>query len=302
MAEKINFEDLHELALKLSRKPPFTAENIYVDLLLTAAIKEIQLRFGFVLKGGTAIIKAWRTPYRFSYDLDFSLFEGKMPRKQYRNYQPQLEKLLLELGFTIANPESDKHREGGRILILKLLDAPKFLRIPIKISVSAIDSSPCSKPALKKFKPVVPILQKYKLLYPGSFARITGVFVKVLAEEELCAEKIRALATRGAADEWSLLLRDVVDLHMMERSGILDRALSSKKCLQKKFGPIHGTSYWKKFMHFLSKPCDIKIHEEDLAIFFRPEIIGEKSATKVIEKVRSRLGKIFGGANLERGK
>ena len=116
---------MHELALRLSRKPPFTAENIYVDLLLTSAIGDIQSRFGFVLKGGTAIVKAWFPAYRFSYDLDFSHFRGESPRKQYRKYQEELEKLVSDLGFQITNPESDKHREGGRVFVLKLIDGPR---------------------------------------------------------------------------------------------------------------------------------------------------------------------------------
>jgi len=295
MAEKIDFEEMHELALKRSGKPPFTAENIYVDLLLTATIGEIQSKFDFVLKGGTAITKAWCQPYRFSYDLDFSKFDSKIARKQYRKYQTELEKLVSELGFTIANPENDKHREGGRILILKLVDAPRHLRIPIKLSVSSIDSGPCIAPLRKEFKPAVKIPEKFKILYPTIIPRVSGVSVKVLTMEELCAEKIRALATRGAADEWSLLLRDVVDLYVMEKSGVLDAVLSGEwKSLRKKFDAVRDTSYWKKFRHFLStKPQEVRIHEEDLSIFFDTHAIDEKNASRIVEKVRLRLKEIF---------
>lgn len=294
MAEKIDFEEMHELALKLSGKPPFTAENIYVDLLLTATIGEIQSKFDFVLKGGTAITKARCQPYRFSYDLDFSKFDGKIARKQYRNYQAELEKLVTELGFAIANRESDKHREGGRILILKIVDAPRHLRIPIKLSISSIDSGPCLAPLEKEFKPVVEIPEKFKILYPTIIPRVNGVSVKVLAMEELCAEKIRALATRGAADEWSLLLRDVVDLYMMEKNGVLDEVLSGEwKSLRKKFNAVHGTSYWKKFRHFLSTKPQVRIHEEDLSIFLDTHAIDEKNASRIVEKVRLRLKEIF---------
>lgn len=292
MVEKLDFDELHELALKLSRKPPLTAENIYVDLMLTATIGEIQSGFDFVLKGGTAIIKAWLPPYRFSYDLDFSLFGAEKPKNQYRKYQIALEKLVSELGFRVVNHESDKHREGGRILILKLVDSPKYLRIPIKLSVSTIDSSPCFDPLEKKFRPVVSVPKKYGLLYPSVIPRISGVSVKVLALEELCAEKIRALATRGTAEGWSPLMRDVVDVYMMEQNGVLDAVLEDGKCLGKKFGSIRSTGYWKKFNHFLSNPGQAEIRAEDFAIFFDPHIIDEKNVTRIIEKVRSGLGRV----------
>lgn len=293
MAKKLDFESMHELALRLSGKPPFTAENIYVDLLLTSAIEDIQSRFGFVLKGGTAIVKAWFPAYRFSYDLDFSLFSGESPRKQYRKYQEDLEKLVSELGFQIANPESDKHREGGRVFVLKLMDAPRYLRIPVKLSVSSIDGSPCLEPANRAFKPLVEIPKKYGLIYPLLVPKVSGVSVKVLRPEELCAEKIRALATRGPSDEWSLLLRDVVDVHEMEKQGVLDRVLGSERCLKKKLDAVRGTSYWRKFRDFLSKPREVKIREEDRSIFFRPDAIDEKTATRTVEKVRTGLKKIF---------
>lgn len=292
MVEKLDFGELHELALKLSQKPPLTAENIYVDLMLTATIGEIQSGFDFVLKGGTALVKAWLSPYRFSYDLDFSLFGVEKPGKQYRKYQIALEKLVAELGFHVANPESDKHREGGRILVLKLVDTPKYLRIPIKLSVSTIDSNPCFEPVEKKFQPVASIPKKYGLLYPGIIPRISGVSVKVLALEELCAEKIRALATRGTAEGWSPLMRDVVDVYMMEKNGVLDGVLEDGKCLRKKFEAVRLTSYWKKFNHFLSKPELAGIRAEDFAIFFDQHIIDEKNVTRIIEKVRSGLRRL----------
>lgn len=331
MAEEINFEDMHELALRLSRKPPFTAENIYVDLLLTSAIGEIQSRFDFVLKGGTAIIKAWFPAYRFSYDLDFSYFSGESPRKQYRKYQRELEKLVSELGFQITNPETDKHREGGRVFVLKLLDAPRHLRMPVKLSVSSIDASPCFEPVSRAFKPLVEIPKKYELLYPALAPKVCSASAKVLIPEELCAEKIRALATRGPSHEWSLLLRDVVDIHEMKKHGVLDRVLGSEKCLRKKLNAVRGTSYWRKFKDFLSKPHEVEIREEDLSIFFHTNVtnprlkawacrersivsesprhlplretqglrawvrvIDEKNATCTVEKVRARLNEIFG--------
>ncbi len=290
---KLNFDELYELALRLSGKPPFTAENIYVDLLLTSAIGEIQPRFGFVLKGGTAIVKAWLSPYRFSYDLDFSYFSSQHARKQYRNYQKELEELVSELGFKIVNVESDKHREGGRILVLKLLDGPGHLRIPLKVSVSSIDTSPCFEPVSRKFKLFAEIPKKYGLLYPTIVPKIEEVSAKVLILEELCAEKIRALATRGPLGEWSLLLRDVVDVHEMGLHGVLDAVLKDEKCIVKKFDAVRGTSYWRKLGHFLSTSHEVKIRGEDLAIFFRSDVISEKSATQTVEKVRTRLKQIL---------
>ncbi len=297
MNEKINFDDLHSLALKLPGLPPFTAENIYVDLLLTVAIEEIQSTFNFVLKGGTAILKTLGDPYRFSYDLDFSYYHEWSPRKHYKKYQTQLEQMITAMGFDIVNDESDKHREGGRIFVLKVIDRLKHLRMPVKLSISSIDEKPCFIPVRKKFNPVVEIQdKKFSLLYPDLVPKLNNISVNVLNAEELCTEKIRALATRGPKGEWTFLLRDIVDLYIMDEKGILEKVLSTKKyqdCIKKKFGHIHGTGYWKKFEDFMAHPREIKISEEDLSIFFDRKIINEEKASKTVEKVRSSLMEIL---------
>lgn len=296
MNERINFDDLHSLALKLSSEPPFTSENIYVDLLLTIAISKIQDNFDFVLKGGTAIIKTLGSPYRFSYDLDFSYYQHSSPRKHYKKYQTQLEQMVTSMGFDIVDETGYKHREGGRIFILKLIDKVKHLRIPVKLSISSIDDKPCFSSVERRFNPVVEIKdEKFSLLYPDLIPKLSNTVVNVLTEEELCIEKIRALATRGPKGEWSFLLRDIVDLYIMDKRGILEKVLSDNRyqeCIRRKFLSVHNTSYWKKFEDFMQHPREVKIREEDLSIFFDPSVIDEKKATETMEKVRSGLAKI----------
>ena len=209
----INFEDAHEMALRISGNSLQATENVYVDAVLMLMLPAIQSGFDFVLKGGTAIVKTHLYPYRFSYDLDFSCFAGAAPRKRYRTYQKSLEDLITRMGFRIVGNENDKHREGGKIFILRLIDGPGYLRMPVKLSISSIDKEPCYAPPTKKFKPLFNFPEEpYGLLYPDVIDRLNSANAKVLAIEELCAEKIRALATRGSGEEWFLILRDAFTL------------------------------------------------------------------------------------------
>ncbi|MFH1221865.1 MAG: nucleotidyl transferase AbiEii/AbiGii toxin family protein [Candidatus Micrarchaeota archaeon] len=297
MNDKINFHDLHELALKLAKEPPFTADNIYVDLLLTDTIDEIQSRFDFVLKGGTALIKTQSSPYRFSYDLDFSNFSKENPRKQYKRYQKPLEELITALGFDVENSDTDKHREGGRIFIVNLMDKAGYLKRSVKLSISSIDKTPCFPPVTTAFKPVVKIDEgRFGLLYPQLIPRLNNINARMLTIDELCAEKIRALATRGPAEGWTFLLRDVFDLYVLDEKGVLDKVLSQEEyqdCVRHKFESIKGTGYWNKFKDFMTRELSVKIREEDLSIFFKPELINEKKATYTINKVQKALKELL---------
>lgn len=298
-SKKINFKEVHDLALRLAGEPPFTPENLYVDLLLTLTVQEIQSKFDFILKGGTALLKTWTTPYRFSYDLDFSCYPaGKQARNHYKTFKDDLEKLVDELGFSIEEEKSTetgehigKHREGGRIFILHLMDKSKYLKQPIKLSVSCIDAKTCYPPERRLFKPIIDIpFEKLKPLYLEIIPKIQETYVTVLTLEELCAEKIRALATRGPKEEWSFLLRDAADLYVLEQNGVLDRVLANNMgCINQKFLAIKNRSYWKKLERFISGGQDIKVREENLAIFFDPKIIDEEKAKHIVQKIRERM-------------
>lgn len=302
--QKINFDEVHDLALKLSKEPPFTTDNIYVDLLLTIAAKEIQAKFDFILKGGTAILKTNGPAYRFSYDLDFSFFpkEGKA-RKHYKYYKDSLEKFVNDLGFEIVDEiEKDtgrkgtRHREGGRIFILHLMDGKEYLKRPIKLSISSIDEAPCHSPESKLFKTIVDIpSQKFSLLYPNLVPGINQINVKILVPEELCAEKIRALATRGGKGEWSFLLRDAVDLYMMDKSKLLDRVFKNhKNYIKQKFSSIKDRSYWQKFESFMiAGDQKISISEESRAIFFDPNVINEEKTKYIVNKIKKHLKPVY---------
>jgi len=291
---KIDFEEVHGLALRISGGSPQAAENVYVDAVLTLMLPAVQSGFDFVLKGGTAIVKTHLYPYRFSYDLDFSFFAGAASRKQYKSYQRSLEDLITgEMGFRIVGNETDRHREGGRIFILRLIDGPEYFRMPIKLSVSSMDGEPCYAPLTREFRPLFRIPEEpYGLLYPEVVSRLSSASAEVLAVEELCAEKIRALATRGSGDEWSLILRDAVDLHVMDAAGILDGVLSDPagiNCIRKKFSAIRNTGYWTRLESFLSGEIRIRIGKEDEVIFIDRRVLDEKGISETVEKARAGL-------------
>ena len=126
--------------------------------------------------------------------------------------------------------------------------------------------------------------------------RLNSANAKVLAIEELCSEKIRALATRGSGEKWSLILRDAVDLQVMDAAGILNKVLSDPTgidCIKKKFSAIRNTGYWTKFNSFLISELRIRIGKEDAAIFIDKKILDEKSISETVEKVRVALKNIL---------
>ncbi|MFA5382550.1 MAG: nucleotidyl transferase AbiEii/AbiGii toxin family protein [Candidatus Micrarchaeia archaeon] len=291
----IDFDSLRDISSRITTEPPFTDENIYVDLILTITLKRLQEKFDFlILKGGTAIVKAHFYPYRFSYDLDFSYFGKDNPKKQYKEYKESLKKYLQELGFKITNIESeDMHRDGGRILILKIKDkGSKPLQREVKVSISAIDRVPCYPPILKSFKTIQQIpSDPFEMLYPDIYAEINEVKAKVLSIEELCAEKIRALATRGNQGEWNLVLRDLVDLGVMDSKRVLNRVLNDRVCIDHKFNAITNLSYREKFESFLNSNESIIINEEDKKIFIQQDLFDESKLTIILNKIKDNLKK-----------
>jgi predicted nucleotidyltransferase component of viral defense system len=285
----IEFDYIYDISLRSAGKDPFNEENIYVDLLLTLTMGEIQSKFDFVLKGGTAI-KAHYEPYRFSYDLDFSYFNAGSSKKTYKTYQKELESLIRDMGYQITSKENEKHRSGGKIFILHLMDKAGNLKRPIKLSISSIDRQACFEPVKKPFTPVVKISKDpFELLYPESFDKLHGVTANVFTIEELCAEKIRALATRGKEDIWNLILRDIVDIYFMEKQGILTRVLKQKECAISKLKAIKDTSYWIKYKSFLNSTDAISITEEDTLIFFNESLLNEVELTRILGVIKSTL-------------
>ncbi len=298
MSAEIDFGELREMSLRLAGKPPFSADNLYVDFLLTLALGGIQQEFGFALKGGTAIVKAWLPPYRFSYDLDFSHFAPGNPRVHYKKYRSPLIAKLGAMGFSVDEEGGDAHRSGGRIYIARLMDKTKYLKRAVKISVSSIDREPVFPIHTRDFRTLADITErKYALLYPQTVPKLLQTRARVLAVEELCAEKIRALATRGTEEGWSLILRDVFDLHVMEQAGILGEVLSCEKgreCVRRKFSAIKGMAYWKKLDGFMHAEPEITILEEERAIFFDGDALSEERAELVLLKVQNALKGILG--------
>jgi predicted nucleotidyltransferase component of viral defense system len=290
---RLDFESMHELSLRL-RKENFPDDYIYVDFILTATLPEIQKKFDFALKGGTAIIKCFSMPaYRFSFDLDFSLFGSENARKCYKGFHEGLERFAVDLGFAIDNSGpagAEKHREGGRIFILKLMDSAGYLKRPVKLSVSCIDESPCFDLVHMPFSPIAPVPEDpYSRIYPSLYPALCSAQARVLSMEELCAEKIRALCTRGSDEGWAPVNRDIVDLLEMERKGVLGRVLSNESCLRKKLDAIKGRSYWAKLQGFLGAKADIRITEEDRLIFIDKSILKEENANRLVSMIQDKI-------------
>ena len=142
----------------------------------------------------------------------------------------------------------------------------------------------------EKFNTIVKIPKNpYKLLYPNLVDAIYNTNANVLTIEELCAEKIRALTTRGIGEDWLLILRDLVDLYIMDSNKILDKTLNEKHCILRKMNAVKGTSYWKKFKSFMNNTTELIINEEDKNIFIDQKLLDEKKLTLILNKIKDKL-------------
>ena len=177
------------------------------------------------------------------------------------------------------------------------MDDAAYLKIPIKLSVSSIDTKPCLEVVSKKFNMIVRIPpDPYSILYSEIYRKLESTNAAVLTIEELCAEKMRALATRGPKGEWSLILRDAVDLCVMDSMGILDRVLNTPAyvdCIVSKFSAIRNTNYWGKLKQFVATTPEITIGKEDVSIFTDAAILNGEKISKVIEKTRNSVKSII---------
>ena len=140
-----------------------------------------------VFKGGTALQKAYGLN-RFSIDLDFAQNqEDKLPEIMAR-----IGKGITEFGYAAKLEEI---KAIGKTFILKI-NGPLYANVDrsvcsLKIEISKREEI-ILKPKLKTITPTYPDLQPYTML--------------IMDEEEILAEKVRAIMTRNKP-------RDIFDLN-----------------------------------------------------------------------------------------
>ncbi len=249
---------LERLASILNPAPlPFReiwGQALYVDALLSLTVPYVEEAVGpflpispLVLKGGTALVKAYLGHYRFSYDMDFS-FRAVRPnyRKCRRLWKAEVMQVVKALGFSIAG---EAHTASGRITTLSL-SAP-FVERPIKLTVSCLDGPLCRR---AKRRPLKALLRDYTR------------HGWVMDVAELMAEKLRALATRASLKEGTILYRDLVDLYYLKKAGVpLDRP-----CLKQKLEKAERVKTYREALERFLRAPPSTLYRKDPALLSSP--------------------------------
>ncbi|MBI2146059.1 nucleotidyl transferase AbiEii/AbiGii toxin family protein [Candidatus Woesearchaeota archaeon] len=162
----------------------------HLFLLLLSKKSSINLIF----KGGTALQKIYGL-HRFSIDLDFT----QKGTDELREIMERISKEISDFGYPT---EIEEIKTIGKTFIFKI-NGPLHAESPasqarLRIEISQRESL-LQEPSFKEVNPIYSDLQPYTLL--------------VMAEEEIFAEKIRAIISRNKP-------RDVFDLHFLLAKGI----------------------------------------------------------------------------------
>ena len=143
----------------------------------------------WVFKGGTCLKKCYIETYRFSEDLDFTVFPGGPFRPD--DIEPLLARTLAritdESGIDFSTPPRLRLRPNGnstegRVYYI----GPRRSRQPAAVKLDISANEVVVRP---------PVLERIAHPYPDSFP--AGGTVRCYSFDELFAEKIRAMAQRG---------------------------------------------------------------------------------------------------------
>lgn len=184
------------------------------------------LRGNWVFKGGTCLKKCYIEKYRFSEDLDFTVFpNGPIVRK---DLAPILKKLLQQVNeatgmdFSEREPLFKEHDSGlyseVRIYFHGPRNASKLASI--KLDLSAYEKMVCA-----------PVYRPIFHDYPDALPEPATVAYYDLAE--IFAEKIRAMGERGRPRD----LYDIINLFQQNKDTLepwIIREILVKKCATKK--------------------------------------------------------------------
>lgn len=176
-----------------------------------------------IFKGGTALNKAYGLN-RFSIDLDFTATGNGA-------ISPAMEKIVGSINDFGYPAELKELKTIGKTFVLKI-KGPLYENSPVSVSSLRIEISQREnvllKPSVKEIMPVYQDLRPY--------------IIKVMAESEILAEKVRAIMTRNKP-------RDAFDLNfLLKRNVKFDTGLINKKLAY--YSEKYNT---KKFMEQLKK-------------------------------------------------
>lgn len=234
----------------------FTVFREYLQLLFLSYFYQNKKSTKIYFKGGTAIHLLFGSP-RFSEDLDFSS-EDKISQ-----IKMMMEEVEKQIGRELAGIKLLPAYQGKQSIRFRLKYQPPEFKYPFVIRLDFTEGKRVKKPMAS------PLLTKFPLLF--------FPVVVHLSAEEILAEKIRALLTRGKG-------RDIFDLWFLLGTGIkIDKNLLASKLKEV------GEKFYKEKLIEKVKNTPQKKLENDLAKFLpRPqrEVVGilkEKLGEKLTE-------------------
>lgn len=196
--------ELERVAETLTRGNVGHAQTLYLqDIVLGTVGRETADEL--VFKGGTALLKCYQLD-RFSEDLDFTAREGgdvrdvvKKAERDLENYGATVEEVTVD-----ASGQSTSARFG--------IQGPLYTGDRRSLCFVRVEANHEST-----------VLRVQTRRYTPPFTDLPSVELAVLAEEEILAEKIRALMTRREP-------RDLYDIyHLVEKSVAIDPGLVATK-------------------------------------------------------------------------
>lgn len=207
-------------------------KDYHLHRLLFRLSRESYFKGNLALKGGTCLIKAYLTFFRFSEDLDFTWFNkniwdgetksqcAKKCSAEITNLCEVLKTICEELGLRFTGDKSDTEyvqiHSGGRMVTFKVYYDSEMLGHTnfIKLEVNFVEDIiyPIKACQLKSYIEGIDS-QKIEFLYPEQWKEYsTDVVVPCYDPKEIFVEKVRASLTRVA-----FKVRDVVDIYYMEK-------------------------------------------------------------------------------------
>ncbi len=177
---------------RVSGVPVSTIERDYAQNWILKYLSQIDM----VLKGGTGIRKAYIEDYRFSDDLDFTLFSKITPAELKRDVKESVEKAREKSGIDFTENIEFQENDNGYEFKVSFQIAQRGTSITkIKIDITKSENE----------KILLPVNIK-KIIHP--YSDDLNAKVKVYAFEEIMAEKIRSLfqrtRPRDLYDVWCL--------------------------------------------------------------------------------------------------
>jgi len=169
----------------------FTIFREYLQLVFLSYLYQHKKANKIYFKGGTAIRLLFNSP-RFSEDLDFSTeYNKKQIKEIIKKVKKQIEKEFAEIKITTLY-------QGKKSIRFRLKHISSDFKYPFVIRLDFTKE--------QKAKKIInsPLVTKFPLIFP---------VISHLGAEEILAEKIRALLTRGKGrdifDTWLLLAKGI---------------------------------------------------------------------------------------------